>query len=491
MKKILLSVLLIVAMLVNVIALTGCFGGGGDGDGDGTGNGDTQQTPPEQYNVQAYDGSPVTITFYHTMGAMLQNVLNLALEDFNAMYPNIKVEHQSLGDYDGLRNQINTELGGGKQPNIAYCYPDHVAIYKDLQGVLPLDAFINSTLTVTKADGTTEIMGLTKEQQADFVTTYWNEGKVFDSFGTMYTLPMAKSTEALYYNKTFFDNFEDEQGKLSVPTTWEEMESVCRRIKAKYPDSIPLGYDSESNWFITRLAQLGADYTSIDPNNHYVFNNLTAVDILEEAHEWYKDGLVKTEKTNGSYTSDLFTLPLDTSVDKAFMVVGSTGGASYQAADKIDDEAIFEVDIAPLPQANTAAPKTISQGPSLCLFKDSNPQEVAASWLLIKFLTTDILFQARFSMQSGYAPVIGAAKKNDVYKNWLETSTELPALAVKSTISQEHAYFTSPAFNGSSKARTEAENVMYNVMTYTGTDVRAKAGDELGKALANCKKAGG
>ena len=193
MKKILLSVLLIVAMLVNVIALTGCFGGGGDGDGDGTGNGDTQQTPPEQYNVQAYDGSPVTITFYHTMGAMLQNVLNLALEDFNAMYPNIKVEHQSLGDYDGLRNQINTELGGGKQPNIAYCYPDHVAIYKDLQGVLPLDAFINSTLTVTKADGTTEIMGLTKEQQADFVTTYWNEGKVFDSFGTMYTLPIPKA----------------------------------------------------------------------------------------------------------------------------------------------------------------------------------------------------------------------------------------------------------------------------------------------------------
>lgn len=493
MKKILLSVLLLVAMLVNVVALTGCNKGGNDNSGG------TQGTPPEQYNVQAYDGSAVTITFYHTMGQNLQNVLNTALEDFKALYPNITVEHQSLGDYDGLRNQINTELGGGKQPNIAYCYPDHVAIYNDLQGVLPLDAFINSTLTVTKADGTTEIMGLTAEQQADFVKAYWEEGKVFDSFGTMYTLPMAKSTEALFYNKTFFDTFEqkynDGKGPLKVPTTWAEMEETCRRIKAVLPNSIPLGYDSESNWFITRLAQMGAEYTSIDPNNHYTFVNTTAVDILEEANEWYKDGLVKTQKTNdGSYTSTLFTIASETEADKAFMVIGSTGGASYQTPPKDDDISLFEVGITGIPQANAAAPKTISQGPSLCLFKDTNPQEVAASWLLIKFLTTNVKFQSSFSFNSGYAPVIGAAKENEVYKSWLAAANgfdNLQALCVKTTVSQEHAYFTSPAFNGSSKARTEAETMMYNIMTYAGTSVREKAGDELAKALANCKKAAG
>ncbi len=488
MKRILISLLLLVAMLGNALAMTACKKGDDDGSSGNGGNG----AAPEQYDVKAYDGSAVTITFYHTMGQALTNVLQSSLKDFNAMYPNITVEEQSLGNYDGLRNQINTELGGGKQPNIAYCYPDHVAIYKDLQGVLPLDAFINSTLTVTKADGTTEIMGLTQEQQADFVKAYWDEGKVFDSYGTMYTLPMAKSTEALFYNKTFFDTFEDEQGKLSVPTTWEEMEAVCRRIKAKYPDSTPLGYDSESNWFITRLAQAGAGYTSIDSSNHYLFNNLEAVDILEEANEWYRDGLVKTQKTNdNSYTSNLFTIPSNDTKDKCFMVIGSTGGASYQTPPKADDVALFEVGITGIPQENAAAPKTISQGPSLCLFKDSNPQEVAASWLLIKFLTTNVKFQARFSIQSGYAPVIGAAKADATYQSWLGAANgfdNLQALCVKITVSQEHAYFTSPAFNGSSKARTEAENMMYNVMTYGGSDVRKKAGDELAIGLANCKK---
>ena len=496
MKKILLSTLLLVAMLLNVFAMTACIGGGGDTNEDNSDN--TQNNTTPAVDVVAYDGSAVTITFYHTMGQALQSVLTKSLEDFNAMYPNIKVEHQSLGSYDPLRNQINTELGGGKQPNIAYCYPDHVAIYKDLQGVLPLDAFINSTLTVTKADGTTEIMGLTAAQQADFVKAYWDEGKVFDTAGTMYTLPMAKSTEALFYNKTFFDSFEktynDGKGPLKVPTTWAEMEETCRRIKAVLPDSIPLGYDSESNWFITRLAQAGADYTSIDPKNHYTFNNLTSVAILEEANEWYRDGLVKTQKTNDdSYTSDLFTIPTNDAKDKAFMVIGSTGGASYQTPPKANDEPLFEVGITGIPQENAAAPKTISQGPSLCLFKDSNPQEVAASWLLIKFLTTDVKFQARFSIQSGYAPVIGAAKADETYKTWLGNANgfdNLQALCVSITVSQEHAYFTSPAFNGSSKARTEAENMMYNVMTYTGTNAKEKAGEELAKGLANCKKAG-
>ena len=493
MKKILLSILLLVAMIGNVFAMTACnIGGGNDaGDDSANGNGGNDDAVPT-YDVKAYDGSKVTITFYHTMGQALQNVLKSALEDFNKIYPNITVEAQSLGDYDGLRNQINTELGGGKQPNIAYCYPDHVAIYKDLQGVLPLDAFINSTVTVTKADGTTEIMGLTAEQQADFVKAYWDEGKVFDAAGTMYTLPMAKSTEALFYNKTFFDNFDDGQGPLNVPTTWAQMEAVCRRIKAKYPDSVPLGYDSESNWFITRLAQAGAGYTSIDANNHYTFNNLTSVDILEEANEWYRDGLVKTQKTNdNSYTSNLFTIASNDAKDKCFMVIGSTGGASYQTPPKADDQALFEVGITGIPQENAQAPKTISQGPSLCLFKDSNEQEVAASWLLIKFLTTNVKFQARFSIQSGYAPVIGAAKADATYQSWLGAANgydNLQALCVKITVSQEHAYFTSPAFNGSSKARTEAENMMYNVMTYGGSDVRKKAGDELAAGLANCKK---
>ena len=82
-----------------------------------------------------YDGSDVTIRFYHTMGANLSTVLNAYIEDFNKIYPNIHIEASQVGSYDDVRNQISTEITVGDQPNIAYCYPDHVALYNIAKAV--------------------------------------------------------------------------------------------------------------------------------------------------------------------------------------------------------------------------------------------------------------------------------------------------------------------------------------------------------------------
>ena len=177
-----------------------------------------------------YDGSEVTIRFYHTMGSNLTKVLDDYIPEFNAIYPNIKIEYTSVGSYDDVRDQVATEITVGAQPNIAYCYQDHVAMYNLAMAVQPLDELINSPT-----------IGLTEEQKADFVPGYYAEGAMFGD-GKMYTLPMSKSTEVLYYNKTFFD-----ANNISVPTTWDELEEVCAKIKAIDPASIPLNYNSKTN----------------------------------------------------------------------------------------------------------------------------------------------------------------------------------------------------------------------------------------------------
>ena len=51
-----------------------------------------------------YDGSEVTIKFYHTMGANLTTVLDQYIAEFNAIYPNIHVEYTSVGGYDDVRD---------------------------------------------------------------------------------------------------------------------------------------------------------------------------------------------------------------------------------------------------------------------------------------------------------------------------------------------------------------------------------------------------
>ena len=179
MKKI-LSVLLLVAM---VFVMASCGGA-------------KKGIPNFDVPEGGYDGSEVTITFYHTMGSNLTEVLDRYIESFNKLYPNIHINHSQVGSYDDVRDQISTEITVSNQPNIAYCYPDHVALYNLAGAVATLDNLIDSKITVTRADGTTETLGLTEAQKDDFIEGYYNEGTQFGD-GLMYTMPFSKSTVVL------------------------------------------------------------------------------------------------------------------------------------------------------------------------------------------------------------------------------------------------------------------------------------------------------
>ena len=428
-----------------------------------------------------YDGSEVTIKFYHTMGSNLQTVLNLYIEEFNKLYPNIHIESTSVGNYDDVRDQISTEITVGNQPNIAYCYPDHVALYNLAKAVTTLDTLIDSDITVTRADGTTETLGLTQAQKDDFIAGYYNEGKQFGD-GAMYTMPLSKSTEVLYYNKTFFD----EHG-LTVPTTWAELEAVAAKIKEIDPESIPLGYDSEANWFINMCEQYKSPYTSAT-GDHYLFDNDVNRGFIKQFREWYKNGYLTTQTLYGAYTSGLFTTLTGT---KSYMSIGSSAGATYQRPAKVDGAYPFEVGIAPIPQVDANNGKVISQGPSVCIFQKSNPQEVVASWLFVKYLTTSVEFQAEFSMASGYVPVLKSVASNPVYAEFIANADggdNVAALSAKVCLAQESYYYTSPAFNGSSTARDQVGTLLSKCLTADdGGDVDKMIKNAFEDAVEECE----
>ena len=487
MKKIIIAAILLLALCLNTVALVACNGKHQPTDITEDPN-ESQSTEKVRYEVPAegYDGSAVTITFYHTMGQSLQAVLETYIAEFNKMYPNITIEHTPVGGYDDVRDTIKTELTAGNQPNIAYCYPDHVALYNITKKVIPLDNFIESKIEVTDALGNTTILGFTDEQIADFVPAFYNEGTAFDKAGTMYTLPMSKSTEVLYYNKTFF-----EANNLSVPTTWAEMKELCAKILEIDPNCIPLGYDSESNWFITMTEQYGSPYTSTERGKNFLFNNDANKAFVKEFREWYEKGYFTTQEIYGAYTSGLFT-ELAEDVPNSYMSIGSTGGAQHQRPDATNDGYAFDVGIAPIPQVDPSNPKVISQGPSLCMFESDNKQEVVASWLFVKFLTTYTEFQAAFSMTSGYMPVIKSVNNIPVYAEYIANANggnNITALAVKVGNEQTNAYYVSPAFNGSSAARDQVGKLMQYCFVTPTTDIDALINEAFKSAVDECKKA--
>ena len=493
MKRIIASILLIAVLVTGMMAtLTGCDFG--------------KKTAKDFVMPEGgYDGSAVTITFYHTMGAALTSILTDAIGEFNKLYPNITVEHKSYGDYDALLAQISTEITAGNQPNLAYCYPDHVATYNVAGAVQSLDVFVNSTIVEKHANGETEeTIGYTQDQLNDFISAYYAEGLSYGD-GKMYSVALAKSTEVLYYNVDALKaaGVVDADGNVAPPTTWEEVEAACIKLKAWDPNCIPLGYDSESNWFITMCEQYGSPYTSATGDN-FLFDNDTNKSFIKEFREWYQNKLVTTKELSGGYTSDLFTGNSSRATEgseaakgtRCYMCIGSTGGATYQrpATNAANANGYdFEVGIAPIPQVNTSAPKVISQGPSLCVFKKDNAQEVLASWLFAKFLTTNVQYQARVSESNGYVPVMKSVQNDPLYQEFLsaidpatgkENLTKyITAYAVRVAIEQAENCYTSPAFNGSSVARIQVGYLVQQCFVIASNDGLDAA---INKAFSDC-----
>ncbi len=435
--------------------LASCGGGGTTNSSNQPNNGSevASSAPVEDIKIGQFDpNKDVTISFYHTMGQNLQDVLNMYLEDFKALYPNITVTHKAIGNYDDVRSQMTTEIAAGAtSADITYCYPDHVALYNKANKVMPLDDFIND-----------ETYGI--KNMDDFIPAYLEEGKSFGD-GKYYSLPFAKSSEVMYYDKTFFG-----EHKLKVPETWDQLEETCKKIQEIDMYSTPLGYDSESNFFITMCEQLNSPYTSSDSNNHFQFDNEVNRGFVQRFKDWFDQGYVTTANMYKSYTSSLFTAKGGKEAPRCYICIGSSAGASYQKPEVINNEFRFDVGIAPIPQADVENhPAVISQGPSICVFKNSDTQKMWASWLLLKFLTTTPEFQAQFSMESGYTPVIESAFNieayNSAFLDLADGGNHITALSVKQTLAQRDWYYSSPAFVGSAAARDAVEALIVDVLS--------------------------
>ncbi|MDE5566728.1 MAG: extracellular solute-binding protein [Anaeroplasmataceae bacterium] len=448
------------------------------------------------------------IVFYHTMGNSLQTVLDLAVQNFEAKYPEWEVEHIQAGGYDDVKSIALDDLKENKQPNIVYCYADHIPYYMPSGKLIDLTKYINSTDTmdvvlevpvlddqgnfvldvfgniVTESVTTKQSVGFTQEELSDFVQGYYAEGNAqnytdFKKYGytrdSMLSLPFVKATEVLYYNEDALKaagitKKVNGQTVAAVPETWDELWDACAKLKAKYPNSTPLGYDSESNWFATMCEQNGWGYTSASAP-HYLFNNENTEKWLNELKGYYKKGYFATHQ----YTSGLFVGGAE---DGCVFSIGSSGSASYYQTDK------FKWGVAPIPgtkvgdEINRAV---ICQGPSLCMLSQGDEEKDLMTWLFMKELL-DPTFQAAFSMVSNYNPSRISSCYILDYMDFLG-GNDIKAVTANVARSMIYDYFTLPVFIGSDKVRTQTGAALVNAITGQKSPLEA-----LEEALKKCEE---
>ncbi len=419
---------------------------------------------------ESFDENKKTeITFWakNDTNVVQSRIYGEAIEDFEKLYPNIKVNLRLYTDYGKIYNDVITNISTGTTPDVCITYPDHIATY--LMGnnvVVPLDDLMADD---KYGLGGSELK-FDSPGKEEIVSEFLDEGIIG---GNHYALPFMRSTEACYINKTYVE----ELGfTLPEVLTWDFMWEVAEAATEKNADGtykvngqnvmIPVIYKSTDNMLITMLRQEGAPYTD-HGGNVLLFNDDTK-DILKMLAGHAETGAFSTFKISG-YPANFLN------AGQCIFAIDSTAGSTWMgskaplldiAPDKVVD---FETEVMPVPQYDTSDLKMISQGPSLCIFNKKDPQQVLASWIFAQYLLTNDV-QIAYSKTEGYLPVTTKAQSSPEYQEYLAKEGEdnsehydVKIKAVKLLMDNTKNTFVTEVFNGSASVRDAAGQLIENV----------------------------
>ncbi len=388
------------------------------------------------------------------------NIYKQAIADFEALYPNIKVNLRLYTDYGKIYNDVITNIQTDTTPNVCITYPDHIATYRTgTNAVVPLDGLMADE---KYGLGGSEIRfdGVTKEQ---IVPKFLSECYLS---GNHYALPYMRSTEACYVNRDFVEKL---GFTLPETLTWDFIWEVSQAATEKNEDStyklngqnvlIPFIYKSTDNMMISYLKQAGAGYSNA-LGQIQIFNDTTR-DLLQTVSTHAETGAFCTFKIVGYPANYL-------NAGQCIFAIDSTAGATWMGSsaplidipeDKLQH---FETVVMTIPQVDPNSPQMISQGPSMCVFNKEDPQEVLASWLFAQFMLTNQV-QIAYAQTEGYVPVTLKAQQSETYQDYLSRSGEdndlyydVKLSATKLLLDNTENTFTTAVFNGSASLRDAA-----------------------------------
>jgi multiple sugar transport system substrate-binding protein len=426
-------------------------------------------TVPESFDTSR----DYEITFWAKNDTNLTQVriYEKAVEDFEALYPNIKVNLRLYTDYGRIYSDVVTNIATRTTPNVCITYPDHIATYMTgVNTVVPLDELMNDE---RYGLGGSEVRfdSPTSEQ---IIPKFLQEGMID---GQHYALPFMRSTEICYVNKTYVEKL---GFTLPEVLTWDFVWEVSEAAVAKDEEGnyllngqkvlYPFIYKSTDNMMIQLLKQSEADY-STDKGDVLLFNDKTS-ELLSQIAQHADTGAFATFKIIG-YPANFLN------AGQCIFAIDSSAGATWMGCDAplvdIPEENLveFETAVMTLPQYNVEQPSMISQGPSLCIFNKADPQEVLASWLFAQYLLTNEV-QIAYSQTEGYVPVTSKAQESDEYVDYLSREGEDNELyydvklkATKLLLENTENTFVTPVFNGSASLRNAAGHLIEEVTKYS------------------------
>ena len=435
-------------------------------------------------------------TFNDTYAAIIER----AIKRYEELYPGYSVKYTKYsGGYSDLAAACVKGFAANNYPDIAVVYPDSVADFLMAGRSVNMEKYVNDPTYGWTEDDFEDI----HEEYIEEATNYFVKG--------MYSLPLCKSTEALYYNRniinvdlSLYDDTINDGEPLTDEyidsLTWEEFfDHLCPalmqynnehnhslwKIDGTYKDKWAiLGYDSDDNLFITLAEQYGYGYTSLDKASgigSVDFVNDGMKNLMKKFNDACKKRYITTQGIAATYSNYMST------TGQMPFTIGSTGGVSYQ----FSTDTNYDVGVAHIPHAEGRDYRVINQGPSFTVLK--RPKDAASyaeqCWKFYQVLTS-AEFSYDWAVGSGYSPIrysVAESAEYLTYKdeeqhdlNSLDRLTARNATYVDSVFA---SLFSSPVFYGSSKARDAVKGLMADCLR--AEDINASVDDLFDAAYNN------
>lgn len=327
--------------------------------------------------------SPVVVTLWHSYNAVAKLQFDNLIQEFNdtvGMEKGIIIDSKGYGSSEELEEVLfasaNQVIGSEPLPDIFSSYPD--SAYR-LDQIVPLVSLENYF--------TTEEL---EKYRSEFLEEgVWGDSKVHKM------IPVAKSTELLYLNKTGWEQFSAETGvSKELLTTWEGLAETAR-IYYEWSGGKPfLGMNAYNDFAVLSAAQMREGMNSKE--GQFIYSKETA----QKAFDAYYVPHVRGWYESRTYNQD------GVKSGKLIAYIGSSAGAGFFPEEIIADEENsypVECECLPYPTFRGGEKVMTQRGANMAVFASTAIRENAAFQFLKWFTQTEQ--NSRFAISTGYLPV--------------------------------------------------------------------------------------
>ena len=334
---------------------------------------------------------PVTIEVYYPVAvdAPIAKILQGYIDAFQKENPNITVKPVFAGGYGDVKTTIQTTIeGGGKPPALAVMLAADLYDMINADYIVPMDDFIKAM-----PEGDAYIN--------DFFPAFMANSRYDDK---IWSIPFQRSVVTLYYNADLF-----EQEGLEPPDSWESLAQAAEKLTI--PDQ-RWGIEWPSGWpyWLFQPLAIGSGQNIVKSPTEVAFDDPKVI----EAVQFYIDLSKKYHAMPEGVQKVWGSAPADFAKGAAAMIVHSSGSLRG-----ILDQADFKVGVMAVPGKEPGTYATVPGGGNFYIMKGVSPEEQAAAWKFIEFVTQPE-YAADFSIQTGYVATRQSAYDTDAMKAYVE-----------------------------------------------------------------------